>query len=63
MVQVGSQKYTRIFLKLFSYLSSSQNWLNLDVDHHHYGYNKKLSKKNIAIDRLSTFFLIPKINS
>jgi hypothetical protein len=30
---------------LFSYLACSQIWLNLLVDHHHFGYIRKLTKK------------------
>jgi hypothetical protein len=46
VVQVGSQKYRRMFLKiLLSHLSCSQIWLNLLVDRHHYGYITKLTKK------------------
>ncbi len=42
MVQVCSQKYKLRFKKLFSYLACGQIWLNLHVDHCHFGYiNKK----------------------
>jgi hypothetical protein len=47
MVQVSSQKYRRIFLqKVFSDLACSQIWLHLPVNHHHFGYNTNLPKKN-----------------
>jgi hypothetical protein len=33
---------------LLSYLACSQIWLNLPVDHCHFGYNSALPKKNTA---------------
>jgi hypothetical protein len=52
MVQIGKQKYRRMFLKnLLSYLACGQNWLNLPVDHHHFGYNTKLGKKKKKTER------------
>jgi hypothetical protein len=63
MVQVGSQKYRNIYLK-FSlwYLCCSQNWLNIPVDHRHFGYNskftpqkpktKKKKKKTLGVAKL-----------
>jgi hypothetical protein len=45
MVQVSSQKYKRMFLRnLLSYLAFSQIWLNLPVDHSHFGCNTKIAK-------------------
>jgi hypothetical protein len=47
MVQLCSQKHKRIFSEfLFSYISCSQIWLNIFVDNH-FGYIKKLKKKNL----------------
>jgi hypothetical protein len=47
MVQLCSQKYKRMFSEfLLSYISSSQIWLNILVDKH-FGYIKKLKKKNL----------------
>jgi hypothetical protein len=47
MVQVGSQKIEGCFINiLFSYLAFSQTWLNLPMDHRHFGYITKLKKKN-----------------
>jgi hypothetical protein len=44
MVQVA--KYRRICVKiLLSYLAYSQIWLNLLVDHHHFGSITKLAQK------------------
>ncbi len=40
---VGSLKYRRMFFQiLLSYLACSQIWLNLHVNHHHFGYKTKL---------------------
>ncbi len=45
-VQVGSKNYRRVFQDIyFSYLTCKQIWLNLPVDHHHVGYNRRLPKK------------------
>jgi hypothetical protein len=46
MVQVGSQKIEGCFINiLLSYLVFSQTWLNLPMDHRHFGYITKLEKK------------------
>ncbi len=46
-VQVCGQKYKKMFLKLyFHILACSQIWLNLHVDHQHFGYITKLTKRN-----------------
>jgi hypothetical protein len=47
MVQEGSQKYkiNDVLKKLLSGLACSQIWLNLPLDHCHFGYNTKLPKK------------------
>ncbi len=46
-VQVCGQKYRKMFLKLyFHILACSQIWLNLHVDHQHFGYITKLTKRN-----------------
>jgi hypothetical protein len=45
MVEVCSQKYYRkVFKIIFSNLACSQIWLNLLVDHHHFGFNTKLTQ-------------------
>jgi hypothetical protein len=46
MVQVDSQNLlNNVFKTLLSYSPSSQIWLNLPVDHPHFGYNTKLNPK------------------
>jgi hypothetical protein len=46
MIQVGSQKYSRMFTKFyFHILTCSQTWLNLCVDDRHFGYTTKLTEK------------------
>jgi hypothetical protein len=48
MVQVDSQNLLNNVLKtLLSYSPTSQIWLNLPVDHPHFGYNSKLNPKII----------------
>jgi len=50
MVQVGSQKYRKMFKhSIFLFLDYNQIWLNLHVDHHHFGYITKLTKKNTHV--------------
>jgi hypothetical protein len=46
MVTVRSQKYKRTFKKMsLSHLAYSQIWLNLPMDHHHFGYITKFTGK------------------
>jgi hypothetical protein len=44
MVQIHSQKYSRMFFLIFiSCLACNQIQLNLPMDHHHFGYVTKLT--------------------
>jgi hypothetical protein len=44
MVTVCRQKYKRTFLKMsLSHVACSQIWLNLPMDHHHFGYITKFT--------------------
>jgi hypothetical protein len=46
MVQVGSQKYTRIFLfRIFN----TKIWLNQLIDDHHLGYITKFKKEKLLV--------------
>ncbi len=56
MVQVCSQKYEIKYKKLFSYFACSQIWLNLHVDHCHFGYITKIDIKNNVCSTLSCKF-------
>jgi hypothetical protein len=42
-VQVSSQQSKRILKILHSYLACNKIWLNLCVDHHHFGYKTQLT--------------------
>jgi hypothetical protein len=46
MVQVGSQKYERMFKKIIFILFCSQIWLNLFFNQWHFGSNTKLATWN-----------------
>ncbi len=46
VAQSGSKYIEEFFkIKLLPCLNFSQIWLNLPVDHHHFGYNTKLQKR------------------
>jgi hypothetical protein len=45
MVQVGSQKYTRNFFRIFN----TQIWLNRLMDDHDLGYITKLKKEKLLV--------------
>jgi hypothetical protein len=44
-----------MFSKLFFYIEHvAKFWLNLSVDHHHFGYNTKLPKKQLPPKKKKT---------
>jgi hypothetical protein len=47
MVQVGSQRYRRIFLNKIHILFYGQIWLNLPMEYYHFGHIKKIDQKKI----------------
>ncbi len=44
MVQIGSQKHRTMCFFIITFIFSLF-WLNLPMDHHHFGYNTKLTPK------------------